>query len=303
MNDNLITPQLIKQYPNMSKTARAWISLIPRYKCVNDYFSGLNEGLSLLKIKERNNIINRLVSEDDEMFFGAVAEIAYILFWNNLGWEFVKDPDIEDKVPDFKVIYCKKTCLHFLCDVTVVRHNHPHQAKVIKTLEDLATPLPIPEHPIEQSHRFLMKLNEKWKKYKDVSLSSNAPLVIAFFLEKFEDRFYLDEWQVTKALFGDETVNFSTNEVVHMPRIARTAHGESRVGVFAFDDGEHGSLAAVIVCEQELTLTSKAKFTFNIYLNPFGELADGRKNPFPADGGSLDGVVGIQFKAIHGQEV
>lgn len=306
-----ITPQLIEQFPNMSETARNWISIIPECKWMQDYFCHLNECLNPLKKKQKIDIIRRLASPEDGKYHEAIAELAYISFWKYLGWPFEKDPHVGGKTPDFKVPFDNS---FFFCDVGVVRHNHPYEPKTIETLEDLATPLPLPEIPIEQSHRFLTKLNDKFRKYLQICAPYNTPLVIAFFQYRFEDQFFLDEHQLKVALFGDEKVNFSTGERYHQPKIINTEHGELKVGVFTFD--EYKPLSAIIVCTQESYPISderlqtlkphyplKFKFTFSIYPNPFGEWADKRMNPFPPEGLSEDGLIDIEFKTIYGQEV
>ena len=151
----------------------------------------LNEALGRLTIKEQNKIIGRLVSSKDETYYEAIAEIVYILLWQHLSWDFDKDPLINKKSPDFRVISDKTSCSSFLCDVTVVRHNHPHETKVIETTKDFHTPLPLVTVPIEQLQRFLMKIREKFEKYKEISISRNCPLVIAFFIQDFENAFFL----------------------------------------------------------------------------------------------------------------
>lgn len=284
----------------MSKTARNWISRIPECKWLQDYFSELNKGLNCLKRKQRKDIIRRLVSQRDGEYHEAIAELAYILLWNHLGWPFEKDLCINGKTPDFKVSLGNT---FFICDATIVRHNHPHEPKIIEAREDLTTPLP--PATIEQSHRFLMKIKEKFEKY------GNFPLVIGFYQGKSEDEFYLDDFQLRNALFGEERINFGTWEVYHQAKIINTEHGELKVGVFTFD--EYRPLSAVIVCTQESypisderlqTPKPHYKFSFSIYPNPLGEWADKRMNPFPPEGLSVDGLIDIQLnKPMYAQEV
>ena len=312
--NDIITPELIKQYPNMNRTLRNWILWIPECEWVRDYFRGLDEGLGLLEVRELGEIINRLASEKEGEYHEAIAEIAYILLWKHLGWSFKKDPRINGKTPDFVVIPDGSKDLSFICDSTVVRHNHPHETTLIETLEDLKKPLPLETAPIQQEGRFLMKIKEKFEKYKQISIDTNAPLVIGCFLEKVEDSLFLDDFQVENALFGYETVNFTTGEFYHMPKIIDTEHGKAKVGIFAFD--EYKPQTAIIVCGQESYRTSheklqhpkphyplKAKLSFDIYINPLGVWADEKKNPFPAEGHSVDGLIDIQFKTMYAQVV
>lgn len=305
---NQIRPQLIDQFPDMSETARKLISLIPQCKWVENYFSYLNENLRCLKSKQRDDIIRRLVSTEDEKYHEAIAELAYISLWKHLSWSFEKDPNIGGQTPDFKV---SGENFGFFCDVAVVRHNNPHEHVIIEKKEDLATPLPpcTDPIPIEQSHRFLMKIEEKFRKYQQICISCNTPLVIAFFLYDSADQFYLDDFQLARALYGEQTINFTTGEEYHQPKIMRTEHGESKVGILTFD--EYKPLSAIIVCKQEFYRTSnelqlnpepryplKCTFTFSVYPNPFGEWTDERKNPFPKEEFSVNGLVDIHSKTI-----
>lgn len=304
LSNNLITSQLIAQFPNMSKTAHNWISCTPECKWAQDYFSYLNKQLSCLKRKQQDRMIRKLVSPRDGEYYEAIAEIAYIALWNHLGWPFKKDPSIGGKTPDFKVTYDENS--NFIFDVTVVRHNHPHKPIIIEK-KSLCT------DPIEQSHRFLMKIEERFRKYQQICISCNTPLVIAFFLYASEDQFYLDDFQLERALYGEQTINVTTRETYHQPKIMRTKHGESKVGILTFD--EYKPLSAIIVCSLEFCRASnklqqspkphyplKAKLTFGIYHNPFGEWANKKKSPFPSKR-SIKGLIDVQLKTLYGQEV
>lgn len=170
--NGLITPELIAKYPTMSDTARTWISLIPKCKWIEDYFGWLNKQLCYLKPQHRKEVMKRLVSRDDNDYYEAIAEFVYMAFWNYLKWPFEKNPKIGKLTPDFKVNFDKKDNNSFLCDVTVVRHNHPHDTVVIsgktgnitingKTIDRNTQKLPLVSKPIQQAHRFLMKVKDR----------------------------------------------------------------------------------------------------------------------------------------------
>lgn len=307
MND-LITPKLITQYPTMSATARNWISRISDCKWVEDYFAFLNKQLSCLSNEGRKDIRSRLVSSNDNQYYEAVAELVYIAFWNRLKWRFEKDPKINGKTPDFKVFYDNSLC--FYCDVTIARLSRKDNSKYKPmTLDELKRQLQLPQQekekclptePIEQAHRFLTEIDQKVKKYREIS--TNVPFVICFFIYGLENLFYLDDFQIRNALLGKLTISFTNGEVWHQPSIQITEHNQAaNNGIFGFE--ENKILTAVIICTQEFYTTSnktltkpkphyprKAKFSFSIYANPLGAWANKEKNPFSSSGLSVNGL-------------
>ena len=163
--------------------------------------------------------------------------------------------------------------------------------------------LPPATNKINQSHRPLMRINEKLNKYRHILTVEDRPFVICFFQYGF-DRFYLDDFQIRNALFGDLTINFGTGEFWHQPSIGTTQHNPKVYrGIFEFKEYSH--LAAVIVCKQEFYRTSnimlekpkphypqKAKFSFAIYANPLGKWARRDNNPFSLLGFPVNGLGG-----------
>ena len=307
--NDLISAKLTTQYPAMSATAKNWISGISECKWIEEYFCWLNNQLIHLRPKQRKQIIERLVSEHDTKYHESIAEIVYIAFWNYVNWSFDKDPKINGKTPDFRVFYGEDNKYSFLCDVTVVRHNQPHHDLVIDGKRGIMTmdgkpidELPVATQPINQSHRFLMRIKEKLDKYRQILTIEDKPFVICFFQYKFEDILYLDDFQIRNALFGDLTVNFRTGEFWHQPSIDITQHDQKvNRGIFGFEEYSH--VAAVIVCKQEFHPTSnimlerpkphypqKAKFSFAIYSNPLGKWTHRDDNPFSLLGLPVNGL-------------
>jgi len=292
MSDNLITSRLIIKYPTMSSTARNWISCIPECKWVENYFNWLNEQILHINLKQREQLIKRLVDQDDNKFYEAIAELVYIAFWNYLKLSFRKDPKIKDYTPDFEVFLDRKLKLSFLSDVTVVRHNHPHEKIVIngESIDKNTVKLKPVTAPIQQSHRILMKIVEKFKKY--YKILNNYHFVICLYKIGFENVFYLDDFQIRSALFGDLKLSFKNGESWYEPSIQTTVHNQQVCkGIFGFE--EYKPLTAVITCDHEFYATSntmlekpkphyprKARFSFSIYLNPLGEWSKGTDDPF-----------------------
>lgn len=296
----------------MSNTARNRISCIPECKWVEEYFAFLNKQIQSLSEKQKRDIISRIVSSDDNQYHEAIAELVYIAFWNKLNWSFEKDPEINGKTPDFKVCFDKEHNRSFLCDVTVVRHNHPHQDQRIDFDEKtgittitvdgkVVDELPLITEPIDQAHRFLMRIKEKFENYRNIL--NDIPFVICFY--QFEDTFYLNDFQITNALFGDLKLDFKTGESWHQPSIQTTKHNQNvKRGIFGFE--EYKPLMAIITCEQEFYQTSntiidkpkphypqKAKFSFGIYANLLGEWANKDNNPFSLLGFPVNGLIDV----------
>lgn len=317
LSNDLINPKLITHYPNMSDTARNWIARISECEWVEDYFNFLNRQLLSLKGSQRNEILTRIVSPNDTQYHEAIAELIYVAFWNHLKWPFEKDPKINGKTPDFKVNFDKKCNQSFLSEVTVVRHKHPRSNIVFdvqsgsiksikidgKIIDKNTQGLPPETTPIEQAHRFLMKIKEKFDKYSEI-LHNNL-FIICFFIHNRMDDFYLDDFQINNALFGDLVVNFDNGERWHQPSIQTTQHNqEVERGIFPFE--KYKLLTAVIICSQSFYSTSKtklkvprphypqkAKFGFSIYANPLGKWANKEKNPFSLSGLPVNGVIDI----------
>ena len=231
--------------------------------------------------------------------------------WDSVKWRFEKDPKINGKTPDFRVSYGGDSKYSFLCDVTVVRHDHPHNDLVFDGKTGKMTmdgkpieKLPPATQPIDQSHRFLMRINEKLDKYRQILTIEDKPFVICFFQYKFEDFFYMDNFQIMNALFGDLTVSFRTGEFWPQPSIDITQHDQKvKRGIFGFEEYSH--IGAVIVCKQEFFPTSdrmlekpkphypqKAKFSFDIYVNPLGKWTYD-DNPFSFVGFPVNGLMDV----------
>jgi hypothetical protein len=299
--NDLIHPKLIEQYPSMNATARNLISGIPEGGWAKDYVDFLNTQLARLPRKQRKGMINRIASTSDAAYYEAVAELVYIALWDHLRWPFEKDPTLGEQKPDFKVSLSKQQPNCFFCDVTVVRHNHPEKLVVLnsETLNDIPE-LPPAKQPIQQAHRLLMKIQEKFNKYRRTL--NDHPFVICFFKYGHEDVIYLGDFQVRNALFGDLKLDFRTGGTWYEPNIQTTAHGKSDVGVFAFD--EYESVVAVVVCREEFYQVSdslpsgsvsqrpwKVKFGFSVYSNPLGAWAVKEDNPFSRAGFPVNGLV------------
>jgi hypothetical protein len=298
MSNDLIAPNLVQQYPAMSASARNWISGIPSYSWVKDSFDFLNRQLSLLSSKQRKEIIKRIVDPKDTKYHEAIAELVYVGFWNYLKWSFEKDPKINGQKPDFRVSYNKGGEDRFIGDVTVVRHNHPE--KPIKLNTDSIhhiQKLPLVTQPIQQAHRFLMKIKEKFNKYRNTL--SNTPFIICFFEYAIEDSLYLDDFQIRNALYGDLKFDFGSGKLWYQPNIQPAAHGKSDVGIFGFD--EYRLLTGVAICREEFYQVSnmmaekrkpywKPKYGFSIFPNPLGAWASKEKNPFSIAGFPINGI-------------
>ncbi len=285
----LLSSNLVAQYPNMSKTARNWISAIDKLAWVKDYFDFLNSKLVLLPEGRQEDLFNRIVSPDDDAFWGTNGELIYCGFWDYLKWPFEKDPSLNGKNPDFKVCFDKEMEKVFLSDVTLVTHNYPHIDKEIdfnqetgsliikeggKEVEKLS---PVKD-PIEQAQRFLMKIAEKFEKYENLITQIKTPFIVCFIIIGFDDNFFLDDFQIQKALFGDLTYGWTSKKLWYQPSMKTTKHGNEVVqGIFTTD--EFKSLSAVIICRLEF-VNNKAEFKFSVCVNPLGEWGSRRINPF-----------------------
>jgi hypothetical protein len=294
----LIHPKLIQQYSSINPTARNLIAQIPEGGWAKDYVDFLNKQLRRLKRKQRKEIIKRIAGSTDAQYYEAVAELVYIGFWDHLKWSFEKDPTVGVLTPDFKVFYGREDSF-FFCDVTVARHDRPPKRIVLNSeiINDIPK-LPIVTQPLQQAHRFLMKIQDKVNKYR--TALGQHPLVICFFVYGHENQFYLDDFQIRNALFGDLKLNFSTGETWYEPISKHTAHGRSDEGIFGFD--KYKIVAGVVVCTEEFcqipsTLPNKprpqhawkVKFSFRVYCNPLGLWADKEKDPFSIAGFSVSG--------------
>jgi hypothetical protein len=296
--NDLIHPKLIEQYPSMNATARNLISGIPEGGWAKDYVHFLNTQLGRLTRKQRKGMISRIASTTDAAYYEAVAELVYMAFWDHLRWPSEKDPTLGEQTPDFKVSYGREAT-HFFCDVTVVRHDRPPRRIVLNSegLNNIPK-LPLVKEPLQQAHRFLMKIQEKFNKYE--SALGDDPLVICLFVYGHENLFYLDDFQVRNALFGDLKLNLGTDELWYEPGSELTAHGSSDKGIFGFD--QYKIISAVLVCTEEFYQTRsggprepmrvnswKVRFGFHIHCNPLGGWATEEKNPFSKAGFSVDG--------------
>ena len=297
-SNDLIHPKLIEQYPSMNHTARSLIVRIPEGGWAEGYVDFLNMQLRRLARKQRKEITNRIVGPTDAKYYEAVAELVYIALWDHLKWSFEKDPTVGTRTPDFKVSYGREAN-YFFCDVTVVRHDHPVKRVVLnsKSLKEIQK-LPPVTQPIQQAHRFLMKIQEKLNKYRTRLGHDN--LVICFFAYGHENLFYLDDFQIENALFGDRKLDFRTGQSWYEPSTQATAHGTSDVGIFGFE--EYKVVAAVVICSEEFCQTPttvpkdpargcswKVRFGFRVYCNPLGGWATREKDPFSTAGFSVSG--------------
>jgi len=245
--------ELIEKFPEMNGTAREWLSTINDLAWVKEYFSWLNREMCFFSLRDRRDILFRALSKGENSFHESVAEIVFAAFWRYLGWQCKKNPKIGELTPDFKVKYDKLSEKSFLCDVSVVRQNHPHHKILID--EDnrifvngvLSSRLPLVTAPIDQAKRFIMKVDEKMNKYVDVLHSE--PFVMALFQYDFENNFYLDDFQARTALYGEFKFNFSDNTFSYSP-LQRKENSRGIVEKGIFGHPFYEKLSAVIICRQ-----------------------------------------------------
>ena len=292
-------PHLLDEYPSMSTTARNWMSAAPKEQWVKDYFDFLNRQLCSLELRQRQEMVRRIVASSDNKFHEAIAELVYVALWNHLKWPFNKDYQIAGQKPDFRVSFRGPQASFFYSDVTVVRHNHPQRPhKVELDGRGKIAKLPVVTEPIQQAHRFIMKIKDKFKRYS--SKIGEIPFLVCFFQSGFEDCFYLDDFQIQSALFGDLKLDFDTGELRYEPSIQNTAHDTRTHGVFGFE--EYKSLTAVIACKEEFYASRgigcrderqgyhKPRFGFTVYSNPLGVWAASGINPFCTEGFPPNGL-------------
>lgn len=306
MQKDLISDKLISQYPNMNHPARNLISAISKSPSVVAYIAWLNGQLTYLVPKQRIELLKRIVSQHANSYHEAIAELVFIALWRKLGWPFEKDPEIYGKKPDFKVFYEKGDNSFFISEITVIRHNHPY--KEIEINGDFAeinnekdkNKFPTITQPITQSHRVLMRIGEKFEKYKNI-LKGN-PFVLCIYIPGHPDTFFISDFQIRNALFGEKTINFTTGECSHKCKSMETEHKQNvEIGVFGFE--KYNELNSIIVCKElypQVTYTNgdnkeisdfwKLTPSFDIYANPLGLWANKQNNPFLAKDFPINGV-------------
>jgi hypothetical protein len=302
-----ITPELIDQYPDMNSAARNNISAIRKSPWVRDYFCWLNKVLACLKRVEREKMVSRMIAKGEGSYHEVVAEIVFLDLWNWLRWRFTKDPTKSNKTPDFEVHYGAHHKSSFVCEVSVIRHDHPHaftmidEKGVIRVNGEIVKELPVITDPIDQVHRIIMKIDQKQKKYSAVL--ENTPIVVGLFQYGFENQFYMDEFQFKNALYGDLKCNFVSNEISHQPSVHTSeSNQEIKRGLFGFEEYSH--IAAVIVCcedfykfniPQTKYSTSqewwKLRYGFTIYSNPQSAWAQQKLNPFAKGNIPVSGIL------------
>ncbi len=280
----------------MNNTAYKWISGIDKHPSHKNYIDWLNNEISFLDAKDRADIVSRITSQSDNSYHGAISELVYAAFWRHLKWNYMKDYILEKKTPDYKVTFDVTHDQSFISEISVVTHNHPHQktefleSGQILVDEKPADELPTITKPIDQAHRFAMKLGQKYDKYKDIL--DSVPFVICLYIHGFDNNFYLGNFQINKALYGNLNFSFSDGQTSYQPTVLKGQHDQNEHnGIFAIE--EFTNLSAVIICREEWypikthdieesnqLAEFKACYSFNISVNPFGCWPTITDNPF-----------------------
>jgi len=291
----------------MNNTAHKWISGINKHPSHKKYIDWLNNEISFLDAKDRADIVSRIASQSDSSYHGAISELVYAAFWKHLKWNYTKEYILMEKTPDYKVTFDASNNQSFIGEVSVVTHNHPHQkSEFLESGQILvdgkpADELPTITNPIDQAHRFAMKLGQKYKKYKDII--DNKPFVICLYIHGFENNFYLSDFHINKALYGNLNFSFSDGETFYQPTVFKGQHNQNEYnGIFAFED--FAKLSAVIICREEwypiethnIEGTNqldefKSSYSFSISVNPFGCWPTITHNPFQNARLSVSGLI------------
>ena len=292
----LLNIGLIKNNPNINESAFNLISRasnIPSYK---EYVNWLNSLISELNVEDGVDIISRITSQSENSFYGAVAELVFGAFWKHLKWPFNKAPSIGNRTPDFRVIFDSDKKQQFICEISVVTHNQPHhnierdcETGQITVDGISVDKLPTLQGPIKQTHRFAVKLCEKFRKY--IKLLNCTPFVMGLYVHGINNH-YLSDFQLYNALFGKKTISFPSGQQFFRPSLSKSRYAQNEYdGVFAFE--EFKGLSAVIICREnwhestsqdvvdlELPINFKAKYSFGVYVNPLGCWPKLSENPF-----------------------
>lgn len=240
------------------------------------------------------DLLGRLKSQEKNKKRSALGEIVFAGFFKRFNLNFLKDPEINGKTPDYKVYWNdKKDQSHFIFETTLLnpndfdrnRHRLPMNPLPLRPNDEVIEE----DIEINSTHRILMEVVQKYTKYKDYCLQNNVPIIIGLFPDFDLGEFYFDEFQIRNSLFGEATFNFIQQELELIAQEKPTAHGTGKIGIFSIKDFEH--LASVIVCYQgnpnsdpispqisAMNSICHNPFDFDIWINPSSSL--GRSNPF-----------------------
>ncbi len=307
MSHNYLNSELLISHPHMNNTAHKRISGIDKDSSCKNYIDWLNRVIFSLDAKDKKYIVSKMISQSDIDWHGAIGELVYAAFWKNLKWNFEKDPILKKKTPDYKVTFDEINNRSFIGEISVVTHNQPNQKnEFLESGQILVDGIPADElptitEPIDQVHRFATKLGQKYDKYKDIL--DNKPFVICFYIHEFENNFYLGNFQVNNALYGNLNISFLDGQTSFQPTVTKSQHNQNEYnGIFASE--EYTKLSAVIICrekwdpiktqnikESDQLTEFKYSYSFSVSVNPFGCWPKINSNPFHKVGLPVSGLV------------
>lgn len=298
----MLDSSLFAKYPKMNNKLK---NLIYASKCSESwrlYHNWICKVISALPRRNQDALLNNLGAPNDNGYLSAIAEIAFCAFWGHLKWDFIKDPNIDGKRPDFLILPKPNTrnkSGSFICEITLVHNDQPHTkneiindgGKIRLVVNGVPTEkLPIITQPIDQVHRIVMEIEQKLRKYDEIA--ANMPLVVGLFQKMTEDFIYLGPHQIRNALYGDLTIGFPTGNLSLKPELLKGERGNKLPrGLFAFESSNR--LASVIVCREHTIDTEYgwvAVFDFEIYNNPASGWTAASHNPFSVAGLGVNGL-------------
>ncbi len=300
----------------MGSEARNLFSLMKKDGPVKEYAAYLNEQISSLKPKMQKDAFGKIVGSSNSQFIECIAELTAMSLWKHFKWDYEKDSKINGKTPDFKVTIDSNNS--FIAEVTILRSNHPHREILIKRERrnifdliksvfaknpikqkliiqnqitgEILKKLPPATQPIEQSNRVNVEINQKFHKYNGIIKTLDMPFIICFYQPKFKDYFYIDDFQINNALYGNKKINFSTGETFHYPEISRDSFGNPiSEGIFCFK--EYSNLTAIVFIIKQFSI-EKQKYIFlvSIYSNPLGKWGRIENNPLNQFGLKINSI-------------
>lgn len=304
----ILTPELLYNSPNLNKYIKNLLSIIDKDRSAYNYIQYLNKALEMINnIHKKKKLFGKLTGATEDRCIEAIAELSYMWLWKHLGWNFEFEPNIETKTPDFKVTTDENNC--FIAEVTILRSNHPHRETIISyddgkiiikdknTGEILEKPPSAPQ-PIEQYKKIIYEIDQKYKKYLPV-IKNKLPFIICFYLPDTKSEFYINDFQIERALFGEQTMVINKNDIENSeyglyPKKNKGQYGNDiYTGIFCFE--EYSDVTAILFINNEY-YNNKYSFGLKIYLNPFGVWHNASGNPFTKKGLLVNDVDAIHFE-------
>lgn len=299
----ILCPKLLSQGKSVNDYTKHLLIAMDEDSSVCNYVHHLYKSLRMIgAVKKQKEMCKRLVGEDEHRCIEAIAELTYLSLWKYCNWDFKFEPNIGSKTPDFKVFTDKTSC--FIAEVTTIHSNHPHletisscvNGKIIfkdKNTGKILKKLPPATQTIEQHNKIIYEIDQKYKKYRPI-IENKLPFVICFFLPNYKSEFYINDFQIKTALFGEHMIiinknNIEKTEYEQYPSKQKGQYdNEIYTGIFCFE--RYSDLTAILFINIEGYYNDKYSICLKIYLNPYGIWHNVSCNPFTKKGLSVSYV-------------